>query len=93
MNRSKLIVLSILLLTITSAATAQPFHWGFKAGTNIYKFSGQSFQGGLRFGYSAGLYAEKQLVGRLGIQPELLKLLVKPRINSIGFTRAPASSR
>lgn len=90
MNRSRSIVLSIVLLTITAAATAQtaqpaqtaptaqtaqpaqPWSWGFHAGANIYKFSGQSFDGGLRLGYNVGLYAEKQLVGRLGIQPELL---------------------
>ncbi len=73
MNRSRSIVLSIVFLTITAAsASAQSIHYGFLAGTNIFKLSGQSFDNKLKFGFSAGVYADIPIKGRFGLQPELL---------------------
>jgi hypothetical protein len=73
MTRSRSIVFSILLLTITAAtASAQSIQFGVKAGTNIFKLSGRSFDNKFYFGFSGGVYADIGLVGRLGLQPELL---------------------
>jgi len=67
-------VLSVALLTLcTAGANAQKsLHLGLKAGTNIFKLSGRSFDDKFQFGYTAGAYAELNLNKEWGIQPELL---------------------
>jgi opacity protein-like surface antigen len=50
----------------------EPIHFGFKAGTNLFKLSGKSFDDNFKFGYSAGIYAEKAFKGRFGLQAELI---------------------
>lgn len=73
MNRSRSIVLSIVLFTITAAnASAQSIHYGLEAGTNIFKMGGMSFDNKSKFGYSAGVYSDIQIHGRWGLQPALL---------------------
>jgi opacity protein-like surface antigen len=53
-------------------AAEESIHFGFKAGTNLFKLSGKSFDDNFKFGYSAGVYAEKVLKGRFGLQAELI---------------------
>ncbi len=53
-------------------AVENPIHFGFKAGTNLFKLSGMSFDNNFKFGYSAGVYAEKMLKGKFGLQAELI---------------------
>jgi len=67
------IVFSMALLTFTAMNShAQSFHLGLKAGTNIFKLTGRSFEGKFQFSYTAGAFAELNLNKQWGIQPELL---------------------
>jgi opacity protein-like surface antigen len=60
------------LVFITVASDAQSFHLGVKAGANLGKISGSSFQSQFNLGYQLGAFAEIGLGKKLGIQPELL---------------------
>jgi opacity protein-like surface antigen len=72
-----LIVLSIVLLTLTTATSqAQSSKWknwqfGLKAGTNIFKLTGRSFDNKTHFGFTGGAYGEYKISNQWGIQPEL----------------------
>lgn len=69
----KSIALAIILVIFTAAGSyAQSFHWGVKAGTNLFKLSGRSFDGKVQAGLSAGFFAELNLNSQWGLQPELL---------------------
>ncbi len=68
--KTKLLSLFAVLL-ITQAAMAQ-FHIGAKAGANIIKMDGKSFDQQFRYGYHAGGFAEIGLGRNLGIQPEVI---------------------
>jgi outer membrane protein with beta-barrel domain len=71
--KAKLILLSLVLITITTTATyAQGFHLGIKGGANIYKIDGRSFDDEFKFAYSVGAFAEINFNKHFGIQPELL---------------------
>src|SRR5258708_11294787 len=73
-----LIVLSIVLLTLTTANSyAQTFQWGLKAGANIFKLTGRSFDNKTHFGFNGGAYGEYKINNQWGIQPELLYSLVQ----------------
>jgi len=56
----------------SSRIAAQGFHLGIKAGTNIAQINGRSFDGGFKWGFSAGAFAEINITSKWGIQPELL---------------------
>src|SRR5258708_29742562 len=72
-SKTRSIVLSVALLTITAAGSyAQSFHFGVKAGANILKLGGRSFDNKFQFGYSAGGFAELNLNNTWGLQVELL---------------------
>ncbi|MHA4807748.1 porin family protein [Flavitalea flava] len=72
-KRQPLIVLSIVLLTLTTASSyAQSLHFGVKAGTDLFKLSGRSFDGKTQAGFSGGAYGEVFFTRQWGIQPELL---------------------
>jgi hypothetical protein len=67
------IVLTLALSTITVMhARAQGFHLGIKAGANLDKINGQSFDDKFKFGYNVGAFAELNFTSMWGIQPELL---------------------
>lgn len=62
----------ILLFFGLMNANAQGFHVGAKAGLNINKIAGRSFNDEAQYGISAGGFAEIDFAKKWGIQPELL---------------------
>ena len=71
MNYSKKIILAATLLICFSAAQAQ-FHLGIKAGANLTKIDGKSFNEEFKFNYLAGAFAELGVGKKFSINPELL---------------------
>jgi hypothetical protein len=70
--QQKSIALSLFLFVVTAmCVNAQGLHLGIKAGTNIFKVDGQSFNSQYQFGYNVGAFAEINFPGPFGIQPEL----------------------
>ena len=67
----KTIVLVLLILSST-IIYAQGFHFGLKAGANLDKINGESFNNNFRLGYGLGGFSEIDFTKSLGIQPELL---------------------
>lgn len=55
-----------------SFASKAQFHLGLKAGTNITKVDGRSFEDEFSYGYQLGAFAEIKLSKQLTLQPELL---------------------
>ena len=53
-------------------ARAQGFHIGVKAGANLFKVDGQSFNQEFEFGYAVGAFSEIYFTPNLGIQPEVM---------------------
>lgn len=69
----KRIVLSLLILTsFVSLSQAQGIRLGVKAGANLNKISGQSFNDGFDLSYHFGGFMEIDFNKKWGIQPELL---------------------
>jgi hypothetical protein len=69
----KKIILSLtFLLTLAAVSNAQGFRLGAKAGANLTKISGQSFNEEFDLGYHLGGFAEIDFSKKLGIQPEVL---------------------
>ena len=64
-------VLSILLVIANLPSQAQGFHFGVKAGANLFKVDGESFSQEFQFGYMAGAFAQVYVNRKWGIQPEL----------------------
>ncbi len=71
--KRKAIVFSMLVLVFAGVQTqAQGFHLGIKAGANLDKINGESFNEGFNFGYNVGAFAEVNFTPMWGIQPEML---------------------
>lgn len=69
----KKVVLSIMMLiAVASASQAQGLRLGVKAGGNLNKIDGQSFNDGFDFSFHAGGFLEIDFTKTLGIQPEVL---------------------
>lgn len=68
----KLIFPAIVLVLFTTVSQAQGIRLGIKAGANLNKISGQSFNDGFDLSYHAGGFMEIDLNKVWGIQPELL---------------------
>src|SRR5260221_387684 len=72
-QQMKFVLISfVILTTATVTSTAQQFHLGVTAGTNIYKLTGRSFDEKFKAGFSGGVYGEYTFNRMLAIQPELL---------------------
>ena len=71
MKKASFLGLAVILLSV-SRIHAQGFHFGVKAGTNLAKIDGRSFQSGFNWGFSAGGFAELNFTSHFGIQPEVL---------------------
>lgn len=70
---TKSIVLVVFLISMAVMnAAAQGFHVGAKAGTNINKIAGRSFNDQAEYGLSLGGFAEIDFAKKWGIQPEVL---------------------
>lgn len=65
-------VLSVVLMSAMLHTQAQGFHFGIKAGANLFKVAGQSFSQQFKFGYNVGVFSELNFTSNWGIQPELL---------------------
>jgi hypothetical protein len=69
--KRKAFVLSICLGIASLHAGAQGFHLGIKAGANLFKVDGESFDQEFMFGYTVGAFAQLNFTSQWGIQPEL----------------------
>jgi hypothetical protein len=65
-------LLSIVLVIAGVQTRAQGFHLGIKAGANLFKVDGESFDQQFQFGYNVGAFSEINFTKSWGIQPELL---------------------
>lgn len=64
-------VLTVFLSLVITGTYAQRLKVGIKAGTDIKKLSGKSFDDQFSYGYHAGAFAEIKITEKLGIQPEV----------------------
>ena len=71
MKKVSFLIFAIIVLS-ASRTQAQGFHLGIKAGTNLAKIDGRSFDQGFKWGFTAGAFAELNFTSKWGIQPELL---------------------
>jgi hypothetical protein len=65
-------LLTLLFAALFSVAANAQFHLGLKAGTNVTKVEGRSFQDEFSYGYQLGAFAEIKLSKQLTLQPEVL---------------------
>lgn len=65
-------VLAAALVIAGLHTQAQGFHLGIKAGANLFKVDGESFDQEFKFGYNVGAFSEINFTSSWGIQPELL---------------------
>jgi Outer membrane protein beta-barrel domain len=72
MKRNAIVLSLMLLVAGVINSQAQGFHLGIKAGANLDKINGQSFDQGFQFGYNVGAFAEVNFTPMWGIQPEVL---------------------
>jgi outer membrane protein with beta-barrel domain len=70
--KRKAFVLFLPLLFALAQTQAQGFHIGIKAGANLFKMDGESFDQEYKFGYNVGAFSELNFTSSWGIQPELL---------------------
>jgi hypothetical protein len=71
--KCKQFFLPLVLITFTVMNTkAQGFHLGVKAGANIFKIDGQSYDNEFKFGYNVGAFSEINFTKQIGIQPEVM---------------------
>ena len=75
-------LLSLFAVLLFSQAMMAQFHIGAKAGANIIKIDGKSFDQQFRYGYHAGGFAEIGLGRNLGIQPEVIFNQYSTRVDS-----------
>ena len=68
----KILLSLIAVVLISSTATfAQGFKFGIKAGTDIKKLTGKSFDDQFSYGYHVGVFTEIGITQKFGIQPEV----------------------
>lgn len=65
-------ILSLAAAVLLSSVAMAQFHIGAKAGANIMKVSGKSFDDQFRYGYHIGAFVEVRAGNKLVVQPELL---------------------
>ena len=78
----KIIIITIPFLLTGMFSFAHGFHFGLKAAADIHKIDGQAFKQEYNLGYSAGVFAEIKLPGKIGLQPEVYYSEVNPRPES-----------
>lgn len=67
-----IILFAALLIAGTTVNAQKGFRLGVKAGANLNKIEGQSFDQGFDFSYHLGAFAEYDFTKRWGIQPEVI---------------------
>lgn len=79
----KILFVALLVFAGTHANAQKGFRLGVKAGANLNKIDGQSFDQGFNFSYHAGAFAEIDFAKRWGIQPEVIwsQTATKPATN------------
>lgn len=70
--RYKSLILSLCLISFAVYAQAQKFELGIKAGVDIHKIEGRSFDEQFAYGYQVGAFAAVPLSDRFAIQPEVI---------------------
>jgi Outer membrane protein beta-barrel domain len=65
-------LLSTMLVIAGLHTHAQGFHLGIKAGANLFKVDGESFDQQFQFGYNVGAFSQIDVTKNWGIQPEVL---------------------
>jgi hypothetical protein len=70
--KSRILLLTVLILSACSRIEAQGFHLGIKGGTNLSEITSQSFQNSLKGNLMGGAFAEINFTSKWGIQPEVL---------------------
>jgi hypothetical protein len=78
--KTKLIAI-ITCVCLAQAANAQ-LNFGIKAGTNITKIDGKSFEDEFKYGYLAGGFVEIGLGKKFAIQPEVLFNQYQTKVDS-----------
>ncbi len=68
----KYMTLFLVSISLTTLSFGQGFHAGVKAGANLFKVDGKSFNQEFQFGYNVGAFAEINFNKHIGIQPEVL---------------------
>lgn len=68
----KYMTLILVAISLTTLSFGQGFHAGVKAGANLFKMDGKSFNQEFQFGYNVGAFAEINFNKHIGIQPEVL---------------------
>lgn len=85
----KLIFSTLLFAATIFSANAQGFRLGAKAGGNLTKIEGQSFDDGFKLSYQAGAFIEFDFSKRLGIQPEVLFSQTQTRSTTFNGNLSP----
>ena len=70
MKRSAFVLFIALVFALNTQA--QGFHLGIKAGANLFKVDGESFNQEFQFGYAVGAFSEINFTPNWGIQPEVI---------------------
>lgn len=70
--KKKFLALLVIGIAFITTASAQGFHLGIKAGTNMLKIDDKSFKDEFKFGYNLGGFAEINFTKKFGVQPEVL---------------------
>lgn len=78
----KVRLLIVLFASLVSSASNAQFHLGVKAGTNVTKTDGRSFEDEFSYGYQLGAFAEIKLSKQLTLQPEVLINQYKTQLDS-----------
>ena len=70
--KKKFLTLLVIGFAFITTASAQGFHLGIKAGTNMFKIDDKSFKDEFKFGYNLGGFSEINFTKKFGVQPEVL---------------------
>ena len=71
MKKVSFLVFAVLILSV-SRITAQGLHLGIKGGTDVTDLTGRSFNSSTAANIVAGAFAEINISGKWGVQPEVL---------------------
>ncbi|HVU96593.1 MAG TPA: porin family protein [Puia sp.] len=66
------LVLMLLMASVTRSNAQQSLEWGIKAGGNLMRISGRSFDGKKYPGFSAGVWGKLNFTSKWSLQPEIV---------------------